>query len=91
MKTFFEKKVDSEYLRDKFFFPILWGVKKSANNNAKTHRKLLSKLGTWENPNSSIFLKNKLQDWGVGMILYFLFLFPKKGKERKGMECGGSI
>jgi hypothetical protein len=30
-----KKKVDSEYLRDKLFFPILWGIKKFANNNAK--------------------------------------------------------
>ncbi len=48
------------------------------------HRKLLSKLGTWEKPNSSIFLKNKLQDLGGESFSIFFFFFPKK--ERNGTE-----
>lgn len=71
-------------------FSQFYEVSKKLQIIMPKHRKLLSKLGTWEKPNSSIFLKNKLQDWG-GVILYFLFLFPKKGKERNGLECGVSI
>lgn len=47
------------------------------------HRKLLSKLGTWEKPNSSIFFKEQAPGLGGGSHSLFSFSFSKK---RKGMD-----